>query len=123
MSRTLAFEVAGVPPSLNDWRRYHWTKRMEWTRDWKQRIGAHWLALKRPRFGRSIVTLEFRLQHGGDADNRGKLILDGLAKTFLKDDSPESILELRIRAERGKPSRVRITIEEVDPVLMIGGGQ
>lgn len=114
LPRSESLTVDGVPPSLNAWSRAHWRTRARLAKEWQDKIGKLWLVQGRPRLGLSEVLLEFTLPRGGDADNRCKFILDGLSGTFLEDDSPGSISELRIRARTGSPGAVRITITEID---------
>lgn len=102
--------LEGVPPSVNRWS-HDWKLRNRAAKLWRQKVWINWLQRGKPKFsGKVIVLLEFTLKHGGDADNRIKFALDGLVGTYLEDDSPEFVEEIRVRSCRGKVAFTKITI-------------
>lgn len=108
----IEFHLDAVPPSLNRWSRAHWSVRKREAASWRTRVWAEWLQLGKPRVPVAAwVAFDFDLPRGGDADNRVKLVLDGLVGTFLADDGPECVQELRVRARRASPARCTVRIE------------
>ena len=110
----IEFTIPAVPPSLNAWSRKHWSVRRREAEKWKLLVQHHSYGLipwmKPPKH--LVVTLEFRLPRGGDADNRAKFVLDGLVHAeVIADDGPPYLYELRLRSVRGKPAETRVMVE------------
>ena len=109
------FVIPSLPPSANDERRHHWSVRNRKAREYIRIAGWHarmaWGSGRKPASHPVIVTLHFSLPRGGDADNRAKYVCDGLKGVILVDDCAPWLHELRLRARRGKPGQVFVTVE------------
>lgn len=95
--------IPAIPPSLNTWSRWHWTRRAEVKQKWKllvsNAVGRH-----RVYTVPVVITIIYRFpsQHRRDLDNYApKFILDGLVGGLLPDDNHRWIRELRIRFTEG----------------------
>ena len=113
----IRLELEGVPPSINQWSRGHWSVRAEHSVDWiarvlvaaRGRIPAGWDPNQAAR-----VTITFYCRR--DPDNMAKFVVDGLVKNrVIADDKYPFLDELVLRQRPAKPAEYR-TVVEVEPV-------
>lgn len=110
-------QIPRIPPSLNEWSRWHWAKRDRYLK--KLVWDLEWLvkAFGLPRFEAATVQVVyyFRTSRGRDKDNySGKFILDALRYAgVILDDRAEliSLPEPEFRVDRER-SRTEIFIWE-----------
>jgi Holliday junction resolvase RusA-like endonuclease len=102
VTRRLTFVIPAVPPSLNRLLRNRRLRSSEPSK-WKLLVRVH-----RPRTvplwpGRVVVWLTF-FGVKGDADNYGKLVLDGLVYAgVIPDDGPKHVAAVITRGSHGFP--------------------
>jgi len=116
MSRKVVIVVPGVPPSLNEWMRWHPYARYQRSQEWKQKVAWVCAAGQVKSFVRPVtitLTYFFPDRRRRDFDNySGKFILDGLRPQVIPDDCSEVVKELVIRfAHDPKDPRVEVIIE------------
>lgn len=110
-----------VPPSLNKYARFHWTKRNALHEEWNFTI---WVLLKEARipFCQKVdvqVCIFFAYPRSRDTDNYTatayKLILDALKRHVFRDDTPEHVTMHPVTwmTDKALP-RTEITITEID---------
>lgn len=109
-----------IPPSQNQYLRWHWARRKRYLDQLGQDIA--WLAAARrcPRFRQAVVQIEyfFRDRRSRDKDNyNGKFLLDALRRAgILEDDRADliSLPEPEFNLDRHYP-RTEIWITDVLP--------
>ena len=107
----IEFSIPSVPTPLNVLLRKHWSVRSREASKWRYLVLAH-APKQRAPIQNAVVTLTFVMPRG-DADGRAKLPLDGLVSAgIIVDDGPKHLVELRLRAERGKPAQTRVRVEK-----------
>lgn len=109
-------QIPEIPPSLNVWKNWHWSKQNQYKQDLYDAIGKLKLAFHLPqiKYARIDITYYFPTKRGRDlTDNFApKFLNDALVKGgLLVDDRTEYIGLPNLRAEidRERP-RVEITI-------------
>ncbi len=118
--RVITFELEGLPPGPNIRVRYHWRKRAQVDKAWKER--TYYAAIeaqgRRASIDHAKVTITHYLpdKRRRDADNlraSTKNVLDGIvAAGLIRDDSLTEIGEVEHHFEyrKGNPG-LRITVE------------
>jgi Holliday junction resolvase RusA-like endonuclease len=116
----VAFAIAPVPPSANDWHRvYQGILRLTpLAREYKASLASAVLVAELPLFPESVelaMTIRwYRSRYGGDVDKRGAVLIDALQGIAYVDDS--QLADYRIVREDTDPERARMEIV-LAPVL------
>lgn len=118
MPSKVVIEVPGIPPSLNDWMRWHPMARHQENIAWKKKVAMCCLVARaKPMAGPVQVTLTyfFPTRQHRDLDNyAGKFILDGLRPSVISDDSSDVVRSLVIRFEHDPTNpRVEVVVERL----------
>ena len=112
--------IKKTPPSLNDTKDWHWTKRQEEQAAWDLLIHKLWVQGDKFSFKKPVkirYILRFETKQARDVDNYiggTKLINDSLKRSFLTRDDAEWVREVSVvfDKELGSP-RTQVEIEEV----------
>ena len=94
----IRLELDGIPPTLNEWARTHWTKQREKKIEWEWTVLAAALKAKTGRPGyqeaRIHITYHFKQKRRRDTDNYApKFLLDALVKAPAGLARPERYRE------------------------------
>lgn len=93
----IRLELDGIPPTLNEWARTHWTKQREKKNEWEWTVLAAALKAKTGRPGyqeaRIHITYHFKQKRRRDTDNYApKFLLDALVKAgIIEDDRADRV--------------------------------
>ena len=104
-------------PSLNQWTRWHWTKKSRVKKSWEQEIALRCGKYGTPNLTGVMVEIRyyFKDKRVRDRDNYvPKFILDGLVKAgIIEDDNDNDIYQnWKLLYDKEKP-RTEIEIKEV----------
>jgi adenosylmethionine-8-amino-7-oxononanoate aminotransferase len=81
--------IPAVPPSLNEWRKWHWSKQSKARQEWQQMVCAllHEKGNVRPTCERIRVrsVLSFKLNRRRDSDNFGAVLAKWTQDAFTLD--------------------------------------
>lgn len=122
------FEIPLLPPSLNVYRNYHWTRQRNVQERWREYIWVQWLELRRPRFKAVNVTLHFYFKdrRHRDLDNYiatgSKLVGDAIKGRFIPDDNPDYLCGWSFRFgfdSHGPKTIIEIEEKEVKPMATL----
>lgn len=103
-------QVPFIPPSLNEWSRWHWARQHQYKKDLYNAVRMLALAAKLPKYDKATVQIVYYFsdRRRRDKDNyNGKFLLDSLrqAEVILEDNSevldlPEPMFAVDIKRPR-----------------------
>lgn len=110
-------QVSRIPPSLNEWKNWHWSRQSKYKHELTQAIRLLALAARLPKHRRATVLVKYFFKDGRarDKDNYGgKFLLDAIRYAGIIKDDNSSVIDLPepvFEVDREKP-RVEVFIWE-----------
>ena len=90
-------QIPFLPPSLNEWKQWHWAKQGAYKRELTKAISGLKLAMKLPLFERARVQVVYYFPDDRDRDKdnySGKYLLDALRNAGVITDDNSKVLGL-----------------------------